>query len=56
MGILAAKVDADTRKAGTVIATADLIIGVTALYYAYDVGTRNIRHFKMIPGLTVMPL
>lgn len=52
MGVLAAKIDVETRRTGRVIATADLLIGVTALYYGYSVGTRNTRHFQMIPGLT----
>jgi tRNA(fMet)-specific endonuclease VapC len=56
MGVLAAKVDAEMRKAGLVIATADLLIGVTALHYGYAIGTRNARHFQMIPGLSVLSL
>ncbi len=44
------------RKAGLVIATADLLIGITALYYGYAIGTRNVRHFQMIPGLKVLSL
>ncbi len=56
MGVLAAKIDADMKKMGLVIATADLLIGVTALYYGYSIGTRNVRHFQMIPGLNVIPL
>lgn len=56
MGVLAAKIDADMKKTGLVIATADLLIGVTALHYGYAVGTRNVRHFKMIPGLQVITL
>ena len=56
MGILAAKIDADMKKVGLVIATADLLIGITALYYGYALGTRNVRHFKMIPGLKVLSL
>lgn len=54
--ILAAKLEAGMRKSGLVIATADLLIGVTALYYDYAIGTRNPRHFRMIPGLTVLSL
>lgn len=54
MGVLAAKVDADMKKRGLVIATADLLIGVTALHHGYAVGTRNLRHFGMIPGLKVL--
>ena len=56
MGALAAKIDAEMRKAGLVIATADLLIGITALHYGYALGTRNVRHFRMIPGLQVLSL
>lgn len=56
MEVLAAKVDADGKRTGVVIATADLLIGVTALYYDYAIGTRNLRHFRMIPGLQVLSL
>jgi predicted nucleic acid-binding protein len=56
MGVLAAKVDAEMKKVGLVIATADLLIGVTALHYGYSVGTHNVRHFRMIPGLKVISL
>jgi tRNA(fMet)-specific endonuclease VapC len=56
MGVLAAKIDADMRKAGLVIATADLLIGMTALYFSYAIGTRTFRHFQRIPGLKVVPL
>ena len=50
MGVLAAKIDADSRKVSRVIATADLLITATALHHAYAVGTRNIRHFPDDPG------
>lgn len=56
MGVLAAKIDADMKKVGLVIATADLLIGITALHLEYAIGTRNVRHFKMVPGLKVLPL
>lgn len=56
MGVLAAGVDAQMKKSGLVIATADLLIGVTALHHDYAVGTRNVRHFQMIPGLRVLSL
>lgn len=56
MGVLAAKIDTDWKKVGLVIATADLLIGITALHYGYALGTRNVRHFQMIPGLKVIPL
>ncbi len=34
----------------------DLQIGVTALHFGFAVGTANVRHFAMIPDLTVIPL
>jgi len=33
---------------------ADLLIGVTALELGYSVTTGNLRHFQMIPGLSVV--
>ena len=56
MGVLAANTDADMKKVGLVVATADLLIGTTALHLDDDIGTRNVRHFKMIPGLKILPL
>jgi tRNA(fMet)-specific endonuclease VapC len=56
MGVLAAGIDAETKRAGRVIATADLLIGVTALYYQYSIFTHNPRHFQMIPGLKVVSI
>ncbi len=53
MAQIAAKVDADARMMGRVIPFADLLIGATALQFGYGVGTRNLRHFQMIPGLVV---
>jgi predicted nucleic acid-binding protein len=35
---------------------ADLLIGATALHFGYSVGTRNLRHFRMIPGLGILQL
>jgi tRNA(fMet)-specific endonuclease VapC len=56
MGQAAAKLDAEAKQAGRVIPFPDLLIGVTALYFDYGVGTRNLRHFQMIPGLQVLKL
>jgi predicted nucleic acid-binding protein len=33
-----------------------LLIGATALHFGYAIGTRNVRHFQMIPGLSVIQL
>jgi len=56
MGQLAAKTDACARKQGVTIPFADLEIGVTALYFGYAIGTLNVRHFQLIPGLIVVHL
>ena len=39
MAVLAAKIDAEMKKVGRSIATADLLIGVTTLHYGYSIGT-----------------
>ena len=54
MGQLAARIDAEARKQGVMISFADLQIGVTALHLGYMIGTLNVRHFRLIPGLTVV--
>jgi tRNA(fMet)-specific endonuclease VapC len=56
MAQAAAKVDADAKQSGRVIPFPDLLIGVTALHFDYALGTRNLRHFRMIPGLNVVEL
>jgi predicted nucleic acid-binding protein len=54
MAQLAAKIDADARGAGRTIPFADLLIGATALHFGYAVGAGNLRHFQMVPDVTVM--
>jgi len=56
MAQVAAKVDAEARSVGKVIPFADLLIGATALHHGYTVGTRNLRHFQMIPNLAVLSI
>jgi tRNA(fMet)-specific endonuclease VapC len=56
MAQAAARIDANAKQAGLVIPFPDLLIGTTALYFGYAVGTRNLRHFRMIPGLKVISL
>jgi tRNA(fMet)-specific endonuclease VapC len=52
----AARIDGESKSKGVAIPFQDLIIGVTALQFDYAVATTNARHFRMIPGLTVVPL
>ena len=56
MAQLAAKIDAETRQLGRTIPFADLLIGATALHFGYGVGTRNLRHFQMVPNLAIIQL
>ena len=56
MAQLAAKVDAEARQFGRTIPFSDLPIGATALHFRYAIGTRNLRHFRMIPNLAVSQL
>lgn len=55
MAQLAAKIDAEARQVGRTIPFADLI-GATALHFRYAIGTRNQRHFHMLPNLSVVKL
>lgn len=56
MGQLAGELDAEAKQAGRVIPFPDLLIGATAIHFDYAVGTRNVRHFQIIPGLQVLKL
>ena len=56
MAQLAAKIDAETRQLGRTIPFADLLIGATALHFGYAVGTRKLRHFRMVPNLAIVQL
>jgi tRNA(fMet)-specific endonuclease VapC len=56
MGQIAAKIDAEAKQVGLAIPFEDLLIGSTALHFGYGVGTRNLRHFRMIPSLVVVEL
>jgi predicted nucleic acid-binding protein len=53
---LAGRIDGEQRSRGVSIPSADLLIGVTALELGYSVLTTNFRHFRLIPGLTVLSL
>jgi tRNA(fMet)-specific endonuclease VapC len=44
---------AQLRAQGTMIADLDLLIASTALYHDLDLVTRNLRHFRRVPGLRI---
>jgi tRNA(fMet)-specific endonuclease VapC len=51
---LAGKIEGEQAAKGIVIALPDLLIGVTALHLGYSIATLNSRHFRLIPGLSVV--
>ncbi len=53
---LAGKIEGEQASHGVSIAFEDLLIGATALHLAYVVATLNVRHFRLIPGLSVVQL
>jgi tRNA(fMet)-specific endonuclease VapC len=53
---LAGRIEGEQAGKGNTIATADLLIGVTALSLGFSVGTSNLRHFQRIPELRVVKL
>jgi predicted nucleic acid-binding protein len=52
----AARIDAEAKQNGITIPFQDLVIGVTALQFGYEVATTNVRHFQLIPNLVVRQL
>lgn len=54
--LVAGKIDGEQQSRGIVIPFVDLLIGATALEVGYSVVTVNLRHFRLIPGLTVLPM
>jgi tRNA(fMet)-specific endonuclease VapC len=53
---LAGKIDGEQRALGVTVPSMDLLIGATAIEIGYSLVTVNLRHFKLIPGLTVIAL
>ena len=53
---LAGRIEGQQEARGVQFAFEDLLIGATALQIGYEVATLNLRHFKQIPGLTVVQL
>ena len=55
IGEVVAQIDAEAWINGITIPFADLLIGATALHFGYALVTSNVRHFRNIPGLSVIP-
>jgi predicted nucleic acid-binding protein len=52
--LLAGKIDGEQQSHGIIIPFGDLLIGATALEVGYSLLTVNMRHFRLIPGLTLV--
>jgi tRNA(fMet)-specific endonuclease VapC len=53
---LIGKIGAESSITGVTIPFDDLLIGARALERGYAVATRNQRHFRLIPGMKLIPL
>ncbi len=53
---LAGRIEGQQAALGISIAFPDLLIGVTGLSLGYSVATLNVRHFQLIPGLSVVEI
>jgi predicted nucleic acid-binding protein len=51
---LAGRIEGEQASRGVSIAFEDLLIGATALHLGYALATLNSRHFRCIPGLSVV--
>lgn len=56
VALRAGQIDGQSQAKGIRIPLSDLLIGVTALDLDYRIATHNERHFKLIPGLKIIPL
>jgi tRNA(fMet)-specific endonuclease VapC len=56
VALRAGRIDGLGRARGLCVPIADLLIGATALELGYAVATHNVRHFALIPDLTVKAL
>jgi tRNA(fMet)-specific endonuclease VapC len=52
---VAGQIDGMQKAKGFTVPFADLLIGATALSIGFSVLTSNPRHFRLIPGLNVVP-
>ena len=56
VALRAGEIDGENQGRGIRIPLPDLLIGVTALELGYSVATSNVRHFRLVPGLSVVHL
>lgn len=56
IALRAGQIDGHSQAQGIRIPLSDLLIGATALELGYEVATANLRHFRLIPTLRVIPM
>jgi predicted nucleic acid-binding protein len=56
IALRAGQIDGQSQAKGVRIPLSDLLIGASALELGYGVGTANVRHFQLMPGLNVIQL
>jgi tRNA(fMet)-specific endonuclease VapC len=56
IALRAGQIDGQSQAVGVRIPLSDRLIGTSALELGYAVGTSNVRHFQLIPGLNVTQL
>lgn len=56
IALRAGQIDGQSQSRGVRIPLSDLLIGVSALELGYVVGTANVRHFQLIPGVNIVQL
>ena len=54
--LLAGRIDGEQQAQGVTIPFGDLLIGATALSLGFPILTVNVRHFRLIPELTVITI
>ena len=54
LALSAGQIDGENQARGVTVPLSDLLIGVTALQLNYGVATANVRHFRLIPGLSIV--
>ena len=52
---IAGRIEGTQAAQGVTIAFEDLLIAATALQLGFGVATGNIRHFQVVPGLSIVP-
>jgi predicted nucleic acid-binding protein len=53
IALRAGQIDGQSQAKGVRIPLSHLLIGASALELGYGVGTANVRHYQLVPGLNV---